>query len=269
MLSESTRSDGRNNTDTLASHRESVERVITVMNERLEMTLSLQEMADIAYVSPYHFSRVFRSTTGIPPSQFLYALRLKEAKRLLLTTEHSVTDICFGVGYNSLGTFTRRFTELVGLTPTKLRALHQLASILLSTFSNHYSDPINEKPHLYSLQGKINIPFPFAGLIFVGLFQSQIPQCQPVACTFLTRAGTYYMSTVPSRFYSLFTAAYSCALEPSYVGQAHRLLLLDNDQANTLVDLTLRPVRVTDPPILLAVPHLFAQRFEITVAARN
>jgi AraC-like DNA-binding protein len=53
----------------------------------------------------------------------LSALRLGEAKRLLLITERSVTDICCDLGYNSLGTFTARFTQRVGLSPARLRRL--------------------------------------------------------------------------------------------------------------------------------------------------
>lgn len=263
--------NGRSNVDTLASHRESVERVISTMSERLDVTLSLHDMADIAYTSPYHFCRVFRDTTGIPPAQFLYALRLKEAKRLLLTTEESVTDICFGVGYNSLGTFTRRFTELVGLPPTKLRSLHEYASLLLTTFCSQYSGMINEFLGLLSMTGKITMPSPslFTGLIFMGLFQAQIPQFHPAACTFMTKPGTYSIPSVSPGYYSLFAAAYSYALEPTYIGVGCGPMLLGDDQFHNPVDLNLRSVRITDPPILLAVPHLFAQRFAMTMTAAN
>jgi transcriptional regulator GlxA family with amidase domain len=96
-------------------HRIAAERVVREMRQRLGDSLTLDEMAEIAMMSPYHFNRVFRRLTGIPPSQFLGALRLEAAKRLLLTSERSVTEICFEVGYNSLGTFTTRFNQLVGL----------------------------------------------------------------------------------------------------------------------------------------------------------
>src|ERR1700716_965915 len=92
---------------TTAAHHEAVERVIQTMHDRLDEPLTLHEMSRIAYISPYHFNRIFRQITGIPPNQFFYALRLETAKRLLLTTNTSVTDVCFDVGYNSLGTFIR------------------------------------------------------------------------------------------------------------------------------------------------------------------
>src|SRR4029453_11315599 len=99
--------------DTVAFHAQAAERVISAMRERLDQPFSLEEMSEVAIMSPFHFNRPFRELTGIPPCQFLSAVRLQAAKRLLLTTDLSVTDICFEVGYNSLGTFIRRFTDLV------------------------------------------------------------------------------------------------------------------------------------------------------------
>ncbi len=70
-----------------APHRLAVERVIAVMRERVDDTLPLHAMAEISHLSPYHFARVFRQVTGIPPGEFLSALRLERAKELLLTTD--------------------------------------------------------------------------------------------------------------------------------------------------------------------------------------
>ena len=83
---------------TLQSHYESVERVITVMRNQLDQPMTLHQMARIGFASPYHFSRTFREVTGVPPVQFLYALRLDQAKRLLTETQKKVIDICYEVG---------------------------------------------------------------------------------------------------------------------------------------------------------------------------
>src|SRR2546421_7000845 len=72
---------------TLRSHYESVERVIAAMRTRLDQPMSLRSMARIACASPYHFNRTFRQVTGVPPSQFLYAMRLDTARRLLMHTQ--------------------------------------------------------------------------------------------------------------------------------------------------------------------------------------
>ena len=104
-----------------AAHASAVERVVATMRERLGEALTLQDLADVAHLSPYYFARVFRDMTGIPPAEYLAALRVQEAKRLLLTTQASVTDVCFEVGYTGLGTFTARFARLVGVSPGRLR----------------------------------------------------------------------------------------------------------------------------------------------------
>src|ERR1044072_8789445 len=111
------------NEDTIASHRRAVERVITTARERLCEPISLRDMSRVAYISEFHFNRVFHRITGLPPNKFISAMRLDEAKRLLLNTNLSITDICFEVGYNSLSTFTRRFTQQVGLGPREFRYL--------------------------------------------------------------------------------------------------------------------------------------------------
>src|SRR5678816_1351138 len=72
--------------DTMASHRRAVERVITSARERLCEPISLRDMSRVAYISEFHFNRVFHQITGLPPAKFISAMRLDEAKRLLLNT---------------------------------------------------------------------------------------------------------------------------------------------------------------------------------------
>src|SRR6516165_4782877 len=90
---------------TADSHERAVERVICTFRDRLDENISLKEMAAVAYMSRYHFNRTFRQVTGLPPCRFLTKLRVEAATRMLLDTDHSVTDICLEVGYTSLGTF--------------------------------------------------------------------------------------------------------------------------------------------------------------------
>jgi AraC family transcriptional regulator len=106
---------------TLATHKQAVERAIQVMHTLMHEVLTLEDLASVAYLSPSRFKHVFRHLIGIPPGEFLSALRLQAARHLLLTTPLSVTDICFEVGYSSMGSFTSRFTHLVGLSPRLLR----------------------------------------------------------------------------------------------------------------------------------------------------
>src|SRR3954470_17763587 len=99
------------------------EQAISTMWNRYADPLSLDEIADSAILSKFYFSRVFRSLTGTSPGRFLSAIRLFKAKNLLLQTDLSVTQVAYGVGYNSLGTFTSRFTRSVGVPPGRYRAM--------------------------------------------------------------------------------------------------------------------------------------------------
>src|SRR5437868_12228568 len=102
---------------TLAVQRQAVECVIQTMHTHLCEVLTLEDLASVACLSPSHFHHVFRRLIGIPPGEFLSALRLQAARRLLLTTPLSVTESCFEVGYTSIGSFASRFPHLVGMSP--------------------------------------------------------------------------------------------------------------------------------------------------------
>lgn len=83
--------------------------------------LDVPAMARAALMSPAHFSRKFRAAYGETPYSYLMTRRIERAKALL-RQERSVTDTCVAVGCSSLGTFSSRFTEVVGVTPSKYRA---------------------------------------------------------------------------------------------------------------------------------------------------
>jgi transcriptional regulator GlxA family with amidase domain len=83
--------------------------------------LDIQTLARIAYVSQAHFIRTFRDTFGETPHRYLQRRRVERAMFLLRETDRSVTDICFDVGFMSLGTFGRTFHEIVGESPTEYR----------------------------------------------------------------------------------------------------------------------------------------------------
>jgi AraC-like DNA-binding protein len=86
--------------------------------------LDVRAVASVAHVSPAHFSRCFRAVFGETPHRYLQRRRVERSMFLLRETERSVTDVCFDVGFNSLGTFSRTFREIVGETPSGYRAGH-------------------------------------------------------------------------------------------------------------------------------------------------
>jgi transcriptional regulator GlxA family with amidase domain len=83
--------------------------------------LDIRTLARIAYVSEAHFIRTFRETFGETPHRYLQRRRVERAMFLLRETDRSVTEICFDVGFMSLGTFGRTFHEIVGESPTEYR----------------------------------------------------------------------------------------------------------------------------------------------------
>jgi AraC-like DNA-binding protein len=84
--------------------------------------LDVAALGRAALMSSAHFSRRFRATYGETPYAYLMTRRIERAQALLRRGDLSVTEVCFAVGCTSLGSFSARFTELVGETPTAYRA---------------------------------------------------------------------------------------------------------------------------------------------------
>jgi AraC-like DNA-binding protein len=95
---------------------------------RYREPLDVQALARAAHVSPAHFTREFRRAFGETPHQYLLTRRLERAAALLRNTDRPVVDICFAVGLRSVGSFTTRFGETFGLSPTAYRAAHPPAA---------------------------------------------------------------------------------------------------------------------------------------------
>lgn len=83
--------------------------------------LDVESIARAVGMSAGHFSRRFRDAYGEPPYSYLMTRRIERAMVLLRRRDMSVTDVCFAVGFSSLGTFSTRFSELVGVSPSMYR----------------------------------------------------------------------------------------------------------------------------------------------------
>lgn len=270
MLSGSAESNTRDRTATNGPCYSAVGRTITAMREH--GSLSLAEMADIAHLSPYHFSRVFRRVTGIPPGEFMSALRIERAKRLLLTTDLGVGEVCFEVGYNSPGTFTTRFTKLVGLAPGKLRQLPK--KLTLAQEQELEYGPVETGIATPGVAGRIEAEGLRHALIFAGLFPGAIPQRGPVAGVIMKSPGDFMVTGVPGGIYHLMAAAVPLSkdlqslLLPGNdlrVGRAERLIAVRGGMAEGRTVVSLRPMQPTDPPILTPLPMLLLERMNSTV----
>ncbi|TQF70042.1 helix-turn-helix domain-containing protein [Pseudoalteromonas luteoviolacea] len=106
--------------------------------------LNLSVIAESSYMSPYHFLRVFKEAYGETPNEFLIRLRIQEAKKILITENYSVSEVCEKVGYVSLGSFSSLFLKQTGLAPTLYRRK------LWSLSSEAYCFPAQAIPACYA-----------------------------------------------------------------------------------------------------------------------
>ncbi|MET0420163.1 MAG: helix-turn-helix transcriptional regulator [Acidimicrobiia bacterium] len=93
-----------------------------LVDARYAEPLTVADMARAAGLSPAHFSREFRRTFGESPHSYLLTRRLERAAAQLRMTDRPVADICWSVGWNSLGSFTTSFTRMFDKSPTAYRA---------------------------------------------------------------------------------------------------------------------------------------------------
>jgi AraC family transcriptional regulator len=237
------------------------------MYEHYDEPLTLTHLARIACLSPYHFNRVFREVTGVPPRRFLTVLRMHTAKRLLLTTSLRVTDVCLDVGYRSLGTFTTHFRQLVGVGPVELRRLAALfGSVPLRALATS-SMPEARAPTLRIRLGRTE-ERDRPAVAFTGLFPTPSPQSRPSGCAVVELPATPVVLAAPQSgsYYALASAydagddvlgALLAGRNDVLLGVAGPVQLTRTAVVGAHVRLR-RPV-ITDPPILLALPLVLAK----------
>jgi AraC family transcriptional regulator len=96
-------------------------RAIEFMHDNYERELALEEIASAAYLSEYHFARVFKQITGLTPHAYLANIRLERARKLLSETTFSINQVAAMVGYQSQSHFTKIFKAVTGITPGAFR----------------------------------------------------------------------------------------------------------------------------------------------------
>jgi AraC-like DNA-binding protein len=252
--------------DTVEAYRSAIERVIRHMKEHLEEPLNLEELAQIAAISKFHLVRVFDELTGTTPHHFLACLRVQRAKELLLDPGVSITDACIQVGYSSLGTFSTTFRILVGVSPYKFRAMPKRFTAKDFALAVRRFLAARRPPPNPSLTGTVEAPKSRRGFIFVGAFNDGVPQGAPFSGTVLLKPGAFHIQRpLLSEFHLLavlipFTARLSAMIASLPVELVASLRLRDvSPDAPIRPQLQLRPLRTTDPPIVLALPPLLRQ----------
>jgi len=96
-------------------------RVFDAMRNKLAEPFELEQLADAVGLSPCHFSRAFKRTTGVSPSRYFVNLRMEEAKLMLINRKYSIIDVSLSLGYRSPSHFAQVFRQLTGVSPSAYR----------------------------------------------------------------------------------------------------------------------------------------------------
>lgn len=236
-----------------------IKRTIGIMWNRYHDPLTLEELADEAIFSKFYYSRLFRDVTGISPGRFLSAIRLYMAKRHLLESGASVTDISYRVGYNSLGTFTSRFTRSVGTSPARYRILADCGMPPVEPMVS--ACPGGQK--LSTVTGELHAPDSDMRMrIYVAAFNTPVVEGIPQACDVLEKPGPFRLEVPDGQW---FVRAAAVGIDdqldprprlrrPRLVGTAWPVTARGGRMYSS--DLKLRPLGPFDLPILLALPGL-------------
>ncbi|RXZ77809.1 AraC family transcriptional regulator [Paenibacillaceae bacterium] len=243
-----------------------VDEIIAYIHRHIYEPLPLARLASHVAYSPYHFTRIFKERMGLSPLYYVSSLRLQKAKDLLMQTNLSIREIGLEIGQQSLGTFTTRFTERVGVTPSQFRnstpqAENQLLALQkLQAWQS--SLPIIGEEGI--VRGVIQSETPFEGIVLVGLFPKPIPEGVPLYGTLLASLGEFCFTGVkPGTYYLMATSV-------AWGMQAIDFLLPMNTlrtrsrapirvEANAVVphqEVSLYPPKLDDPPILISLPLL-------------
>jgi AraC family transcriptional regulator len=113
--------DARINSRLKKNHLLTIERAKDFITKNFTNDISLTEIADYCNVSPFHFSRIFKTFTSISPHQFLLSIRLKKSELLLKETQLPVADVAFTSGFNSIEHFTAAFRQKYKSPPATFR----------------------------------------------------------------------------------------------------------------------------------------------------
>ncbi|MBW5446364.1 helix-turn-helix domain-containing protein [Cohnella sp. CFH 77786] len=246
-----------------------IDAVIAYIHQHLHDPLPLSRLAGYVAYSPFHFTRIFKERTGLSPQYYVSSLRLQKAKELLLRTNMSIRDIGLEIGQQSLGTFTTRFTEKVGVTPSEFRnsapqaenhfrALQQLKM---------WTEPLPESNLFSSVEGTVRAEVPFEGIILIGLFAKPIPEGIPLYGTLLSSLGNFRFTGVRPGVYHLMATSVSWKMQASDFLLPYATLrswskepiLTAPGFAVPHQEIFLHPPRLDDPPILISLPLLMNQ----------
>ena len=243
-----------------------IDEAIAYIHQHIFEPLPLSRLASHVAYSPYHFTRIFQARIGLSPIYYVSSLRLQKAKELLLRTNLSVRDIALEIGQQSLGTFTTRFTERVGVTPSHFRnsmlQAHNHLRSLQKLTDWRLSHPASNQ-HA-RIEGTVQAAIPFEGVILIGLFARPIPEGRPLYGTLVPSWGDYCLTNVKPGTYYLMATSVSWGMQGVDVllprttlrTRSREPIIVGPDTAVLHRQVTLHPPSQDDPPILVSLPLL-------------
>ncbi|MFF4157361.1 helix-turn-helix transcriptional regulator [Streptomyces sp. NPDC001678] len=251
----------------------SVERAIRRMRDHLGETQCLTDHAEAGLFSPFHFHRVFRGVTAVTPARFLAALRMAEAQRMMIRGSPRVTDVCTAVGYASLGTFTTQFTRLVGMSPSRFKALvdrhgdRGIGEVVDASGLAGTTGPTGPG-RAAEITGRVGGTAPADAelsdaVLFTGLFPHGVPQDLPVACEVTAATATVRLRPPADADHHVLAVCFDRATRVADAlddpAGARRSVATTRAPAHGSFRLRLRAPAPIDPPIVLALPLLLAR----------
>ncbi|MEK3734151.1 MULTISPECIES: helix-turn-helix transcriptional regulator [Paenibacillus] len=251
--------------------KERIPDILAYMQASVTQDITVEQVANHFGYSKYHFSREFKRLTGFSAADYLSSLKVEFAKQALLRHEHSVTHSGYDAGYSSIGTFSTTFTRKTGLSPREYKqqveALYSVAKKCEETDATvigHHEAPLASE----TSRCLVSVRYPEgyqAGVTFVGLFHSPIPNHRPVVGVALTKKHTHLFEHIPNGTYYLL----ACSIEKTF--NPMRYFVLDDclrgrvqhqvrfpQDHNQAFTITLREALPEDPPIVVNVLKLLA-----------
>ncbi|MBP1155333.1 AraC family transcriptional regulator [Paenibacillus sp. PvR098] len=243
-----------------------IDEVLAYIHQHIYEPLPLCRLAGHVAYSQYHFSRIFKERIGISPLYYVSSLRLQKAKDLLLRTNLSIRDIGLEIGQQSLGTFTTRFTERVGVTPSDFRNSALQADNHLQSLQK-LNDWRTSYPSLNQhvrIEGTVQSTIPFEGVILIGLFAKPIPEGLPLYGTLVPSLGDFCFTGVKPGTYYLMATSVSWGMQALDYLLPHTTLrarlkepiIVGPFSSVPHQQVTLHVPRPDDPPILISIPLL-------------
>ncbi|WP_202804866.1 helix-turn-helix domain-containing protein [Nocardia brasiliensis] len=232
---------------------------IKYMWENCGQQVSLDDLADVAKCSKFHFVRRFRVETGWSPVRFLAAIRLARSKKLLASTSMKVSEISYAVGYLSYGTFTSRFTEAVGLSPSQYRRYIRGEHVPLRWSEQHtYCGRDSSRPLLC---GKLTDPGGImASRRYMSIYSAANPLTSAVALLNIPDRGAFSISCLPPGKWVARAIAVSTGCDDRNRRTARdvrtgicEFRLRENDRLE--IGITLSEQTIRSAPFLLALPQ--------------